>query len=368
MNNKLRSLGAIFNPLLSGFIIAGFCSGFASLIAQLVPDYSVKVVWNAIYIVLSMSNTAFTAYIAAWVGYSASVNFKGNPITGGLLGMVTSLEGINLLSQLVGLYNAANPAASILRAGSGGVMTVIFSSWLLSKVEKRLHSYLPLSLDSVLTPFFSFLICLVPTVFVFMPSLGFVANMLYKGLEFLIFNDSWTVRLISGYICAALFLPCSVFGLQFAFIAIYIMQLEAVGNTSLYPVLAMAGASQVGTAVMVFIKARKAGLIKLQATAAAGIFPGMLGVGSALLYGISVPYARAFLATCLGAGFGGAFIVISGVSSTGWGPSGLLASPLMTAGVGTPVSNMLHYLMGLAIACTAGLLLASVLVRQKDLA
>lgn len=363
-----KRLGDIFLPLLPGFIIAGLCAGFASLLAQLVPDYKEIPFVYAVHTVLSLINTAFTGFLSAWVGFSAAKAYGGTAILGGVLGMVGSLDGIDTLSSLIGFFNPANPASSILRAGSGGVMTVIFGAWLLSRLEAFFHKRFSKGLDPVLTPFCAFLICLVPYLFVLMPLLGFVSSALCKGLEFLTMNSSFAVRLISGYVCAALFLPASLFGLHFGFIALYAIQLEASGCISLYPILAMAGASQVGSAIAVLFKARRNHNDALRTICASGIPPGMLGIGSALLYGVCIPYSKVFLTTCLGAGFGGAFIVATGVCSTGWGPSGLLALPLMTAGSGNPLGNMLHYLTGLCLACLSGFLLSSVFVKQTDLA
>jgi len=364
MNKKLEE---IFLPLLPGFVIAGLCAGFASLLAQFMPNYKEIPLWYSVYTILSLINTAFTSYLSAWVGLSAAKCFGCSQICGGMLGMATCLDRVNTLSSILGLYNEASPLASVLHSGSGGVMTVIFGVWLFSCVEKFFHKRINKTLDMIVTPFIAFLICILPCLFIFMPIFGVISNFLCKGIEFLTTNDSLIIRLISGYLCASLFLPANVFGLQFAFIALYAIQLETTGSITLYPVLAMAGASQVGSGFSVAIKAKQMKNDTLKAAATSGILPGMMGIGSALLYGVTLPHPKTFLTSCLGAGFGGAFIVATKVGSTGWGPSGLLALPLMTQGAGTPVSSMLHYLAGLIIACIAGFILTSLLVKKKDL-
>lgn len=75
----------------------------------------------------------------------------------------------------------------------------------------------------------------------------------------------------------------------------------------------------------------------------------MMGVGSPLLYGVTLPLGRPFVTACLG----GAFIMACGVVSSGWGAAGLLGIPMMGAGpVGT--KGMLLYCVGLAISCVMG--------------
>jgi len=362
-----KRLGQIFIPLLPGFIVAGMSAGFASLLAQIFPDYRNNVLWFSVHTLLILINTAFTTYLSAWAGYSAALNFGATPILGGMLGMITGLDEINVLSKAVGLFSIASPTVSILRAGSGGVMAIIFGAWLLSVIEKALTRRMPKTLGSILTPMIAFCSCLIPYVFVLMPFLGIISKYLCIGIEFICSNESLAISLVAGYICSALFLPSSLFGFQYAFIALYAMQMETSGSVSLYPVLATAGASQVGAAIAVYLKARHRDIADLAATAASGILPGMLGIGTALLYGVSVPHPKVFVTTCLGAGFGGAFIVAVKVSSTGWGPSGLLALPLMTAGAHSPLINMLNYAVSLAIACFCGFLLTSLIVKSKDL-
>lgn len=90
----------------------------------------------------------------------------------------------------------------------------------------------------------------------------------------------------------------------------------------------------------------------------------MMGVGSPLLYGVTLPLGRPFVTACLG----GAFIMACGVASYGWGASGLLGIPMMGAGpVGT--KGMLLYCVGLAISCVMGFVLTFFTVpaeRVKD--
>lgn len=90
----------------------------------------------------------------------------------------------------------------------------------------------------------------------------------------------------------------------------------------------------------------------------------MMGVGSPLLYGVTLPLGRPFVTACLG----GAFIMACGVASYGWGASGLLGIPMMGAGpVGT--KGMPLYCVGLAISCVMGFVLTFFTVpaeRVKD--
>ena len=94
---------------------------------------------------------------------------------------------------------------------------------------------------------------------------------------------------------------------------------------------------------------------------------GLLGVGEPLIYGVTLPLGKPFLTAGLGAGFGGAFIMVTQVASTTWGPSGLLGAFVMTAGPGGSVRSVLLYLTALVISYIAGYLITNALYREEEL-
>ena len=358
----------VFDPVIPGIITAGLCSGFAALIAQFVPGYAENPVSAAVYYLLSLVSTAFMSFMPAWVGYSACDQFGGTAILGGMLGMITGLSEVNDLAQTLGLYNAADPAASILCSGRGGVLAAILGGWLLARLENWLHKRMPKSVDMVLTPFCTFLLVLVPYLLLVMPLTGLISTVLCGGVRLVCMSEHPAVRILAGYGCTAVFLVAVMMGMQYAFVALYSMELDSYGYVTLFPTLAMAGAGQVGAGLALLVKARKAGNARFANVIGATIVPGMMGVGTPLLYGVTLPLGRPFVTACLGGGFGGAFIMACGVASYGWGASGLLGIPMMGAGpVGT--KGMLLYCVGLAISCIMGFMLTFFTVpaeRVKD--
>ena len=351
-----RVFGQIFNPVIPGIVTAGICSGFATLIAQFVPNYTDRPVIAALYCLLSLVSTSFMSFMSAWVGYSACKQFGGTAILGGMLGMITGLEGINTLSQAVGLYDLADPAASILCSGRGGIIAAILGAWLIAKLEKWMRQRMPKSMDMVVTPFCVLVLVLIPYIFLVMPLTGLISTVLCTGVRLVCMSERPLVRVLAGYGCTALFLVAVMMGMQYAFVALYSMELDSYGYVTLFPTLAMAGAGQVGAGIALLLKAKSAQNERFANVIRASILPGMMGVGSPLLYGVTLPLGKPFVTACLGGGFGGAFIMASGVASSGWGASGLLGIPMMGAGpVGT--KGMLLYCIGLCISCVMGFLL-----------
>src|SRR5699024_5889670 len=135
--------------------------------------------------------------------------------------------------------------------------------WLLAKIERAVRKRMPDVLDIMVTPVIPLLITVVIMVFIVMPVSGFVSDWLVTALSYIIGSDNAVVSVIAGYILAAVFLPMVLLGLHHGLIPIYAIQLEAFGGVSLFPVLAMAGAGQVGAAIAIFFIAKKAGNKKM---------------------------------------------------------------------------------------------------------
>jgi PTS system sucrose-specific IIC component len=113
----------------------------------------------------------------------------------------------------------------------------------------------------------------------------------------------------------------------------------------LLPILAMAGAGQVGASLAVLWKTRNSGLRNI----VRGALPvGFLGIGEPLIFGVTLPLGRPFITACLGAAAGGAYLAYMQVQSIAMGVSGLpLAFLIQSNQVG-------YYLIGLGIAYGAG--------------
>ena len=318
----LRVIGDIFVPLLPGIICAGLCAGIASLISQAVPHYADVPVWAFIYQILTLIHSSMMTFLTAWAGYRASERFGGTPILGGMLGMITSLEGINFIAMLMGLYNTEVPLDSILRSGKGGVLAVIAGALLVSYVEKAIRAGMPKSIDVVFTPLLTMLLCVTPYVIFIMPLFGYASGGIVKLFSWACMSENPVIRVLSGYIGAALFLPLVATGMHHGLVSLYNVQLQELG---------------------------------------------LLGVGEPLIYGVTLPLGKPFLTAGLGAGFGGAFIMLTGVASAAWGPSGLLGAFVMTAGRGGPARSVLLYLTALVISYIGGYFITKAFYREEEL-
>lgn len=365
VKTALRTIADIFIPMLPAIIAAGLFNGFASLIGQLAPG-QIASKEGFIFIlqtVFSLIGGGFLSYFAIYTGINSAKKFGATPALGGMIGAMSIMTQINTISASLGLFNADVPLNSILTTGKGGIIGVIFGVWILAKVENAVRKHVPDVLDLIVTPFVSLLIVTILFVLIIMPVTGYLSDWLVSGLSLLINSTNPVVSVISGYVLAAVFLPMVLLGLHHGLIPIYAIQLQQMGGVSLFPVLAMAGAGQVGAAIAIYIKAKRCGNDRLKKVIAGALPAGFLGVGEPLIYGVTLPMGKPFITAGLGAGFGGAFVMLMKVVATAWGPSGLVAIPLMKT-----ASMMLYYLIGLVIAYIAGFIITSILIKESDVA
>ena len=118
----------------------------------------------------------------------------------------------------------------------------------------------------------------------------------------------------------------------------------------LLPILAMAGAGQVGAAIAVYVRTKSK---KMKKTIITALPIGIMRVGEPLIYGVTLPLGKPFIGACIGGAFGGAAQALFKVASTSMGLSGI---PL-AAITNTP----LLYIIGVVIAYAAGFIATLIL-------
>lgn len=337
----LRSIANIFVPLIPAFVGAGLIGGIAAVLSNLIVGGKLDAdTWQMYVDVLNVIKNGLFAYLTVYVGINAAKEFGATPGLGGVIGGTTLLMGMNPEAPINNVFTGQP-----LAAGQGGIIGVIFAVWILSMIEKKLHKIVPNAIDIIVTPFITLLIMGLATIFIIMPLAGFVSNGLVGTIN-------WVLNIggpFSGFILGATFLPLVMFGVHQVLTPIHIEMINQSGATYLLPILAMAGAGQVGAAIALWVKCRKnakiTNLIK-------GALPvGILGIGEPLIYGVTLPLGRPFITACIGGGIGGA--VVGGIGKVGAvaiGPSGVSLIPLIS-------DNMyLGYIAGLLSAYAGGFL------------
>lgn len=326
------SIASIFVPLIPAFVGAGLIGGIASVLSNMVTAGTLtgdNV--NTFIQILNVMKSGLYAYLNIFIGINAAKVFGANEGLGGVVGGMVYLTGMNPDMPINNIF-----LGTPLAAGQGGVIGVLLSVYILSKIENALHKVIPDSLDIILVPMLSLLAVGILTMFIIMPFAGVISNGLIGFINAVINMGG----AISGFILGAVFLPMVMLGLHQILTPIHVAMIEQQGATYLLPILAMAGAGQVGAALAILVKCRKN---KQITTIAKGGLPvGFLGIGEPLIYALTLPMGKAFITACIGGGIGGAVIgALGGIGATAIGPSGLALIPLIYE------NRALTYLAGL---------------------
>lgn len=327
-----RRVGNIFLPLIPAYIGCGLIIGITNILSKTAlagfPD---------VVALLSVLGQSVFFYLVAIVGYNANKEFGGSPALGlafaGILNM-PALANITLFGR------AFIP-------GKGGVLAVLLVCWIGSWVEKGLRKHIKGSSEMFLTPLLTILIVGPLSLAFIQPLAGWAADMLAVVTQFLLQRSSVLV----GGILGGFFLPLVMLGVHQSLIPIHQQLMESFGSNPLFPILCMAGAGQVGAALAVLIKTRNQSFKTLIKSA---LPVGVLGVGEPLIYGVTLPLFKPFVAACIGGAVGGAVVAFFHVaSSIPFGVSGVV---LLFA-----LSNMhsvIFYLAGYLAAVFTGFICA----------
>ncbi|MET8813971.1 PTS transporter subunit EIIC [Streptomyces sp. NPDC004549] len=320
----LRRVANVFVPLIPALIGCGVLAGLNGLLvnAGWLPGFTPA---------LAAIASGFMALIAVFVGYQAAKEFGGTPILGGAVAAVVVYPGVEKVTAF-GVH---------LSPGQGGVLGALAAALLATRVEKWCRGRLPGALDVLVTPTVTVLVAGLATLYGLMYAAGVVATAIGTGANWLL----TTTGAFAGLLLGGLFLPLVMLGLHQALIPIHTTLIEQQGYTVLLPLLAMAGAGQVGGALAVYVRLRHD--TSLRTTIRSALPAGLLGVGEPLIYGVSLPLGRPFATACVGGAAGGAFVGFfamlgTKVGATAIGPSGWALFPLLTGNRGPAVAAAIY--------------------------
>lgn len=337
----LKDISNIFVPMIPAFVGTGIVAEIAAVLTNLVTAGTIDgASWQQYIDIMNILKNGMFSYLVIYTGINAAQVFGATPTLGGVIGAVVMLTGMNPEAPLTNLFTGTP-----LAAGQGGIIGVIFAVWLLSIVEKKLHKIVPDAVDIIVTPTLSLIVIGLIEIFLIMPLAGFISDGMVGGIN-------WVLSVggaFSGFVLGTLFLPMVMFGLHQILTPIHVQMIDETGRTLLLPILAMAGAGQVGAALALWVRCKKD---KELTEMIKGALPvGILGIGEPLIYGVTLPLGRPFITACIGGGIGGAVIgLIGNIGAIAIGPSGAALIPLISDG------KWFGYVLGLLAAYAGGFL------------
>ncbi|AGR42251.1 PTS transporter subunit EIIC [Spiroplasma diminutum] len=389
----LSKISKVFTPLIPAFIGTGILSGIAGIIASSVNNnfegHETLQSWNTI---LGVMLTILTSVFIIAVGWRMSEEWGANPGIGAIvaamfapifgavvaavfvavkvdgegivgynfLGMFIKLENIEKNWFTIGFINysintqtAAKTA--FLGAAHAGLIGAMMAVGVTIFIEKKFRTFMPGAIDTILTPVIVIFLMIFVNYFLLVPLAGYV----FMGVAW--FFEHLYINPFGAAFLAGIFLFAVAFGVHQGFLPVYFALIQETKVNGLFPILAMAGAAEVGSAIAMWIMAGKNSILRKQISGA--IIPGILGIGEPLIYGISLPRVRPFIISCIAATVGGFYISALNTwfnlgigMNAPTGPGGLTAAIMMTTVDGNVLQAVLIYLSALVLTYTSGIL------------
>ena len=327
-----KRIASIFIPLIPGFIACGLISGCLNVVGK----YDSALTASPLFQLLAVASSTVFWGMNILVGRNTAEEFGGTPILGAILGALLAHPDLAHIT----LFGAP------LVPGRGGIISVLLVAALATLIEKRLRRLIPETLSLFLVPLLTFLLAGTAAICILQPLGGLISDAIGSAATTAIGSGG----ALTGLILGGTFLPMVMLGLHQTLTPIHAELLARYGVTILLPVLAMAGAGQVGASFAVYLRTQNKKLKKIIASA---LPVGIMGVGEPLIYGVTLPLGKPFLGACIGGACGGAVQAAFQVGAATIGISGL---PLAAATDNIPI-----YLLGLLAAYLGGFLATLIL-------
>ncbi|MCS3429977.1 PTS N-acetylmuramic acid transporter subunit IIBC [Klebsiella sp. BIGb0407] len=354
VHNFLTKFATIFTPLIPGFIAAGLLLGIATLLQQsLFIEGETPALWlTQLIAYMKVFSIGLFTFLSILIGFNTQKAFGGTGVNGAIIASLFILRYVP--EGTVGYYAGMDNFFGLAIDPRGNIIGVLLACMAGAWIERQVRRFVPDNLDMILTSGITLLLTGALTYLAIMP----IGGELFKGMTWLFLHLNGNP--IGTAVLAGLFLIAVVFGIHQGFVPVYFALMDAQGFNSLFPILAMAGGGQVGAALALYYRSAKGSMLRTQVKGA--IFPGLLGIGEPLIYGVTLPRLKPFVTACLGGAVGGFFIGLvawMGLPvglNTVFGPSGLVSIPLMTSSQGI-FAGMAVYVVGIFISYVAGFVL-----------
>ncbi|MGL5990492.1 MAG: PTS transporter subunit EIIC [Plesiomonas sp.] len=340
VRRSLNTLAAIFVPTIPALIGCGLVLGLVNMFKLVAPE--VVATYPEIFELFTVVGKAVFAVLSIIIGMNTAKELHASPAIGAVMAAVLAAPGLANI-QLFG---------NTLVPGGGGMFAVLLVCVFSSKFELWFRNHCKESLDLILTPTITILVSSAMALFILQPIAHAVNIWLGDLVSVALLNESAGSVAVGGVLGGG-FLFLLLTGLHQGLIPIHAQILETFGLNYLFPILAMGGMGQVGAAAYVFLKTKNQ---RLKKTIAGALPVGILGVGEPLLFGVSLPLGKTFIAGCIGGFAGGAIMAAFKVGIIiPFGTAGLSLIPLVGEG------QILSFLFAVLAACIVGFIASMLL-------
>lgn len=344
IRRMLNTLAAIFVPTIPALIGCGLIMGLINIVRLVAPGVVEQ--FPELFKLLKLIGSAVFTYLSIMIGVNTAKELGASTSIGAVMAGLLAMPGLADITLF----------GEKLQPNSGGIFAVLMVVVFSSKFEVWFRSIIKESLDLIVTPFVTILVSAMVALIVFQPAGHYLNQVLAQGVSVALLNSGGGA-VATGGILGGSFLFLLLTGLHQGLIPIHAEILQTFGLNYLFPILAMGGMGQVGSCFWVLLKTKNQ---RLKKTLVGALPVGIFGVGEPLLFGVSLPLGKPFIAGCIGGAAGGALMAFFHVGIIiPFGTAGLSLIPLVGDG------QILDFLIAVAGAWIVGFI-ASMIIGFND--
>ncbi|NSL69389.1 sucrose-specific PTS transporter subunit IIBC [Bacillus toyonensis] len=351
-----KTLSNIFVPIIPAIVASGLLMGLLGMLKafKLVPgDHS-------LIQLLDMFSSAAFIILPILIGVSAAKEFGGNIFLGAVVG------GILTHPSLTNPWTLSNAKPNVLHflgmdidmvGYQGTVLPILLCVYVMSTIEKELRKRVPNSLDLLVTPFLTIII----TGFLSLIIIGPIGYKIGDGITYLLNTIYQFAGPVAGLIFGGLYSTIVLTGLHHSFHAIEagLLANKDIGVNFLLPIWSMANVAQGGATLAVYFKTKNKKTKEIAIPAAASAF---LGITEPAIFGVNLKLGKPFIAAAIGGSIGGAYVVWMQVAANAYGLTGI---PMLTIVAPLGMMNVIHYVIGFAIAVITAFVATLILYKES---
>ena len=325
----VKTLADVFIPILPAIVAAGLLMGINNILAgkgiffankSLIDVYTQ---WKDLSDVINLiANTSFT-FLPALIGWSAVKKFGGNPLLGIVLGLML------IHPSLLNAYNYGEAVTKgtvpywnlfglkVAKIGyQGQVLPVLFSSFVLAKLEIQLNKRIPDSIKLLFVAPIALLITGFLSFIIIGPVTFSIGNAITYGLVF-IFDK---LPLLGAILYGGFYSVLVITGMHQMFLAIDFQLIASTGGTFLWPILVLSNIAQGSSALAMMFISKNEKIKGLSFTSAISAY---LGITEPAIFGVNLRFKFPFFSAMIGSAAGAIVITLNHVKAPSIGVGGL---------------------------------------------
>lgn len=353
INNVFSAISGIFSPLLPALAGSGILRGLLILSVQL--DWISEN--SGTYSILFASSMAVFYFLPVLLAFSSARRFGASPYISALIG--AALLHPDFISLMGDVGNGATTSffgiPVVLMNYNSTVVPIILAIWAYSYLYKWLDKNIPETLKLVLVPLVSIIIMVPLTVMVIGPLGVYGGELIANVVNWLIERSG----VLTGILIGGGWSVLVSFGIHWAVNPIMINNISQVGYDYICPLTFACNFAVIGTAFGVWLKARDQKLKNFAMTGVVTI--ALSAIIEPTLFGMLVKNKKLFLAQIISGAVGGAYLGLMNVVTNAFVFGSVTTFPAFFQNS----SNILHGIIGLAIATVVGAVLGYVFTNKE---